>query len=93
MIAMPVAIPRRSGNHFTNVLTGAMYPSPHPIPQITPIPKNTNTGCNTVSPIPPINNPLPKNSADTVAVTLGPRRSTHGPPNAALKPKNTSAVE
>ena len=24
MIAMPVAMPRRSGNHFTSVLTGAM---------------------------------------------------------------------
>ena len=24
MIAMPVAIPRRSGNHLTSVLTGAM---------------------------------------------------------------------
>jgi len=24
MIARPVAIPRRSGNHFTNELTGAM---------------------------------------------------------------------
>ena len=24
MIAMPVAIPRRSGNHFTSVLTGEM---------------------------------------------------------------------
>ena len=36
--------------------------------------------------------PLPKNSAAAVAATRGPRRSTHGPPNAALSPSSTSAV-
>ena len=30
MMAISVAIPRRSGNHFTSVLTGAMYPKPIP---------------------------------------------------------------
>ena len=36
--------------------------------------------------------PVPKNSAAAVAATRGPRRSTHGPPNAALRPSSTSAV-
>ena len=36
--------------------------------------------------------PLPKNSAAAVAATRGPRRSTHGPPNAALRPSSISAV-
>jgi hypothetical protein len=36
MIARPVAIPGRSGNHLIRVDTGEMYPSPSPIPPITP---------------------------------------------------------
>ena len=36
--------------------------------------------------------PVPKNSAAAVAATRGPRRSTHGPPNAALNPSSASAV-
>ena len=36
--------------------------------------------------------PVPKNNAAAVAATRGPRRSTHGPPNAALSPSSTSAV-
>ena len=40
MIAIPVAIPRRSGNHFTSVDTGEMYPRPRPIPPITPPPNH-----------------------------------------------------
>ena len=36
ILAMPVAIPGRSGNHFTRVETGAMYPRPSPIPPTTP---------------------------------------------------------
>ncbi len=36
MIAIPVDIPRRSGNHAINVDTGVMYPIPRPQPPITP---------------------------------------------------------
>ena len=42
--------------------------------------------------MPPMSRPVPKNSAAAVAATRGPRRSTHGPPNAALRPSSTSAV-
>src|SRR6187397_246226 len=42
--------------------------------------------------MPPIIRPIPKNSAAAVAAVRGPRRSTHGPPNAALRPSSTSAV-
>jgi hypothetical protein len=38
MIASPVAMPRRSGNHLINVETGEMYPSPRPQPPMTPDP-------------------------------------------------------
>jgi hypothetical protein len=36
MIANPVAIPGRSGNHRISVETGEMYPRPRPIPPSTP---------------------------------------------------------
>ena len=34
--ATPVMRPRLSGNHFTSVATGTMYPRPRPTPPITP---------------------------------------------------------
>ena len=36
--------------------------------------------------------PEPKRIAAAVAAARGPRRSTQGPPNAALSPRKTSAV-
>lgn len=36
MMAMPVAMPGRSGNHFMSVETGEMYPIPRPIPPMKP---------------------------------------------------------
>src|SRR3954470_1855920 len=62
------------------------------MPPITPIPMNTSTGWRAASPAPPVNRPHPKNRAAAVAAALGPRRSTHGPPNAALNPSSASAV-
>jgi hypothetical protein len=41
MIAMPVAMPRRSGNHLMRVETGEMYPSPRPTPPMTPEPSHS----------------------------------------------------
>src|SRR5262245_10314525 len=92
MLAIPVAMPRRSGNHLTSVLTGEIYPSPQPIPPITPIPRKTSTDWPAARPMPPTIKPIPKNSAAAVAATRGPRRSTQGPPKAALRPSRTSAV-
>ena len=68
---MPVAMPRRSGNHFTSVLTGEMYPSPQPMPPMMPMPRNTRTDCAAARPTPPIRRPVPKNSAAAVAATRG----------------------
>src|SRR5678810_211789 len=62
------------------------------MPPITPIPRKTSTDWRTASPRPPIINPIPKNTAAAVAAQRGPRRSTHGPPNAALNPSSASAV-
>src|SRR5215467_1119454 len=59
---------------------------------MTPIPRKTNNDCLSARPIPPIINPIPKNTAAAVAAARGPRRSTHGPPKAALSPSRTSAV-
>jgi hypothetical protein len=39
MMAMPVAIPRRSGNQAISVETGVMYPMPRPHPPRTPYPR------------------------------------------------------
>ena len=62
------------------------------MPLMTPIPRNTSTPCPTANPVPPMRRPVPKNAAAAVAATRGPRRSTHGPPNAALSPSKASAV-
>jgi len=36
IIAMPVAMPGRSGNHLISVETGEMYPMPKPQPPTSP---------------------------------------------------------
>src|SRR5262249_50478051 len=48
--------------------------------------------CALARPTPPMRRPLPKNNAAAVAATRGPRRSTQGPPKAALNPSRTRAV-
>jgi hypothetical protein len=57
-----------------------------------PMPRKTRNGCRIERPKPPMSRPVPKKRAAAVAATRGPRRSTHGPPNAALRPSSTSAV-
>src|SRR5690348_7607638 len=59
---------------------------------MTPIPRKTSTDCLTASPTPPTTRPIPNSRAAAEAAARGPRRSTHGPPNAALKPSSISAV-
>src|SRR5215475_12200299 len=56
------------------------------------MPRKTRTDWPIARPSPPIARPIPKNNAAAVAAARGPRRSTHGPPNAALKPSRTRAV-
>ena len=55
-------------------------------------PRNTSTGCSDRETDAADDQSRPKNSAAAVAAARGPRRSTHGPPNAALSPSSTSAV-
>ena len=43
MTAMPVARPRRSGNHLTSVEIGAIYPTPRPIPLMNPYVSRNST--------------------------------------------------
>src|SRR2546421_10225707 len=62
------------------------------MPPMMPMPRKTRIDSLIASPIPPTIRPAPKNSAAAVAATRGPRRSTQGPPNAALSPSRTSAV-
>ena len=62
------------------------------MPPMTPMPRKTSTFWRRSSPRPPRTSPVPKNSAAAVAATRGPRRSTHGPPNAALRPSSINAV-
>src|SRR6266581_9709616 len=59
---------------------------------MVPIPIKTTTDCRSIRPTPPLMRPAPKKRAAAVAATLGPRRSTHGPPKAALSPSRTRAV-
>ncbi len=56
------------------------------------MPMKTRIDCLVLRPTPPIARPMPKNRAALVAATRGPRRSTQGPPNAALNPRRTNAV-
>src|SRR5437773_7210078 len=62
------------------------------MPPMTPLPRKTSPDCFIARPIPPMIRPIPKNNAAAVAAARGPRRSTHGPPKAALSPSRTRAV-
>src|SRR5215472_16103104 len=89
MIAMPVAMPRRSGNHFTSVDTGEMYPSPRPKPPITPEPSHSSHSWWPITPIAPRMRPPHHRIAAATPALRGPARSTHPPNTAADSPRNT----
>ena len=89
IIAMPAAIPRRSGNHLRSVDTGEMYPSPKPIPPMTPEPSQSSHSWCQYTPMAEITSPPHQQRAETTPAFLGPARSSHVPKIAALDPRNT----
>src|SRR6266852_3645478 len=89
MMAIPVAIPRRSGNHLMSVETGEMYPSPKPQPPITPEPShNIQIGWR-CTPSAEMRKPPPQQKAATTPALRGPSRSSQRPNTAADEPRNT----
>ena len=89
MIAMPLAMPRRSGNHLMSVETGEMYPSPRPMPPITPEPSQRSHNWWRYTPAAEMTSPPHQQQAATTPTFLGPAFSSHVPNNAALDPRNT----
>src|SRR5204862_6277555 len=89
MMAIPVSIPRRSGNHFTSVDTGEIYPRPRPIPPITPPPSHMIQSWCTTTPIAAMTMPPHQHMAETTPALRGPARSSHPPHSAADDPRNT----
>src|SRR5499427_6067410 len=89
MIAMPVAMPRRSGNHLIRVETGEMYPRPRPIPPMIPVPSHIiQTWCR-YTPIAENTRPPHQQHAATKPALRGPARSSQPPQTAAAAPRNT----
>ncbi len=93
MIAMPVAMPRRSGNHLIRVETGEMYPRPSPIPPIRPMPSQTSQSWWTYTPSAPTRKPPPQQRAATSPALRGPARSSQPPNRAADSPSITMPME
>src|SRR5271169_2301986 len=89
MMAIPVAMPRRSGNHLIRVDTGEMYPSPSPTPPITPEPSQSNQIWCVLTPIAEITRPPHQHIAATAPALRGPTRSSQPPQRAAEEPRNT----
>src|SRR3954453_17604957 len=89
MIAMPVAMPRRSRNHLISVDTGEMYPSPSPTPPITPEPSSMiQNWCNEI-PIDEITMPPAQQQAATTPALRGPTCPSQPPHRAAEQPRMT----
>ncbi len=89
MIAMPVAMPRRSGNHLISVDTGEMYPSPSPTPPITPEPSSMIQNWCAWMPKAEITMPPHQQTAATTPALRGPTRSSQPPHSAAEQPRMT----
>src|ERR1700733_3143885 len=89
MIANPVAMPRRSGNHLINVDTGEMYPRPSPPPPRTPDPSHSTHSWCVRMPTAPATRPPHQHSAATTPALRGPARSSQPPQSAADPPSTT----
>src|SRR5690606_12503166 len=89
MIAIPVAMPGRSGNHLISVETGEMYPMPRPIPPTKPYPSTTSQYCRVATPSAERRKPEEEHTIDTNIAHRGPLRSTSVPPKAADSPSMT----
>ena len=72
-----------------SVDTGEMYPSPKPIPPITPAPsQRSHSWCKRTASA-ESKSPPHQQQADTNAALRGPTRSSQVPKIAALEPRNT----
>src|SRR5215472_2818388 len=89
MMAMPVAMPRRSGNHLMSVDTGEMYPSPSPRPPMIPEPTHNSQIWWMVTPKEEITRPPHQRKAAAKPALRGPTRSSHPPQIAEAVPRNT----
>src|ERR1041384_5549885 len=89
MMAMPVAMPRRSGNHLIRVETGEMSPSPRPTPPITPAPSHISHIWCIDAPMAASTRPPHQHTAETTPALRGPARSSQPPHSAALEPRKT----
>src|SRR5712671_303978 len=89
MIAMPVAMPRRSGNHLISMETGEIYPSPRPMPPIRPEPSHSIHNWCARTPAAEITSPPHQHRAATTPALRGPACSTQPPQRAAEEPRNT----
>src|SRR5438093_1617053 len=89
MMAIPVAMPRRSGNHLISVETGEMYPNPRPQPPITPEPSHKSQIWCKWTPRAEIMKPPPQQKAATTPAFRGPACSSHRPKTAAEDPRKT----
>ncbi len=89
MMAMPVAMPRLSGNHLISVDTGEMYPSPRPMPPITPEPSNISQNWCAWMPKAEITMPPAQQQAATTPALRGPTCSSQPPHSAAEQPRIT----
>src|SRR6185437_15814779 len=89
MMAIPVAMPGLSGNHLMSVETGEMYPSPRPMPPITPEPSHSIQSWCMTTPSAEMRRPPHQQSAATTPALRGPACSSHPPQIAAAEPRNT----
>src|SRR6218665_644692 len=89
MMAMPAAMPRRSGHHLIGVDTGEISPRPSPIPPITPEPKTIIQNWCKYTPRAENNMPPHQHRADTTPTLRGPTRSSHPPQSEADDPSKT----
>jgi hypothetical protein len=85
-------MPRRSGNHWTRVEIGEIYPIPRPIPPITPkVTRNRmRLSTATLTPAPIV--PRPNRTAAVRPAKRGPYRSTKMPKKAAVIPRTKIAI-
>src|SRR3954471_8548030 len=89
MMAMPVAMPRRSGNHLIRVETGEMEPNPSPMPPMIPDPSHISHSWWIMTPNAEITRPPHQQNVATTPALRGPARSSQPPQMAAAEPRNT----
>src|SRR5439155_5381868 len=88
--AIPVINPRLSGNHFTSVATGTMYPRPRPMPPRRPYDRYNRQRC--PSDRLAEQTPTPYRTPAVSATTRGPALRIQIPPPNAANPSTKIAI-